>query len=160
MSTWQRRFHGVFVGPAGGGSAALPCRHSGFGRQRQRRADKKLIEASGLGPPPAADRMFCSQRRQAAVLSVSAVRRAVPAPCHGLHVAWRTAGFFTTNYYNIRSLLIEPNSQILKDSLKIVACEKRTILTADTTSYPINLLIFSESYKRSHNWDCQDKITS
>lgn len=51
-------------------------------------------------------------------------------------------------------------AQMLNDSLKIVACEKLTILTADTTSYPINLRFFSESYKRSHNWDCEDKITS
>lgn len=71
-----------------------------------------------------------------------------------------SSGFFTTNYYNIRSLLIEPNCQILNNSLKIVACEKRTILTADTNSYPINLRIFSESYKRSHNWDCEVKMNS
>lgn len=52
------------------------------------------------------------------------VRRAVPAPSHGLHVAWRThgaapnitsAGFFTTNCYKIRLLLIEPNCQLLND---------------------------------------------
>lgn len=59
-----------------------------------------------------------------------------------------STGFFTTIYYNIRLLLIEPNCQIFNDSLKICSWVWKT--TADT-SYSITVIcVFFLNHTNGH----------